>query len=333
MKKYIHLSDYEREQIAILLALKYTYSKIAELLERNLTTISREIKRNSTDGVYLGFSAHLQAKKRQRYTSRKKTKIDSGSEIEKFIIEKLRVRWSPMQISIKIAETTDMSISHETIYQYVYIQCKGELKKELISYLRQRKPLRKSRKGEVEKRGTIPNMISIHQRPLEVEDRNIPGHWEGDLVVGKDHKSAVGTLVERTTRYIIVVPLKAKDAESVRKAFEKAFKGLPEALKKTLTYDRGKEMTEHAKFTTATKMNVFFCDPHSPWQRGSNENTNGLLRGFFPKGTDFNKVTVKEIKWVQDCLNERPRQTLGFKNPKEKLNELILQHQKIALAS
>ena len=187
----------------------------------------------------------------------------------------------------------DVKISHETIYQYIYVQAKGELKKELISYLRQRKPKRKSRKGEVEKRGTIPDMISIHQRPAEVEDRNIPGHWEGDLVVGKDHQSAVGTLVERTTRYLIVVPLKTKDAESVRKEFAKALSTLPSCLTKTLTYDRGKEMTEHSKFTTTAQMKVYFCDSHSPWQRGTNENTNGLLRGFFPKGTDFNQVNKK----------------------------------------
>lgn len=333
MRTYHHLSDYEREQIAILLALKYTIIKIAELLNRSAATISREIRRNSQDGVYHGFSAHLQAKKRHRYTPRKQRKIEGGSDLEKFILEKLRTRWSPRQISIKIAEAMNTTISHETIYQYVYVQCKGELKKELISCLRQRKPLRKSRKGEVEKRGTIPNMISIHQRPAEVEDRNIPGHWEGDLVMGKDHKSAIGTLVERSTRYVIIVPLKEKDAVSVRKAFQKAFRGMPDSLKKTLTYDRGKEMTEHAKFTTATKMNVFFCDPHSPWQRGSNENTNGLVRDFFPKGTDFSTKSKKELQWVEDCLNERPRQTLGFKNPKEKINELILEHQKIAVAS
>jgi IS30 family transposase len=227
----------------------------------------------------------------------------------------------------------DVKISHETIYQYICVQAKGELKKELISYLRQRKPKRKSRKGEVEKRGTIPDMISIHQRPAEVEDRDIPGHWEGDLVVGKDHQSAVGTLVERTTRYLIVVPLKTKDAESVRKEFAKALSTLPSCLTKTLTYDRGKEMTEHAKFTAATQMKVYFCDPHSPWQRGSNENTNGLLRGFLPKGTDFNKDSKKDLLWAQEALSERPRGTLGYRTPKEKLNALILEHQKNVLLS
>ena len=217
-----------------------------------------------------------------------------------------------------------MQISHETIYQYIYVQTKGELKKELISYLRQRKPRRQSRKLETDKRGTIPDMISIHQRPEEVADRAIPGHWEGDLIIGKDHKSAIGTLVERSTRYLIITRLKAKAAESVRKAFSKAMKKLPECLARTLTYDRGKEMSEHKKFTVDTKMQVYFCDPHSPWQRGTNENTNGLIRDFWPKGTDFSAITPKQLLWVQEALNERPRETLNWETPKDRLNQLIL---------
>lgn len=333
MKTYKQLSETERETIFLLLYLGHTAKRIAEFLERSTSTISRELRRNSKDGEYSCLAAHRSALRRQSHTQRKPLKVTSGSAVEEYVLRKLRLRWSPRQISIKILEEMDVKISHETIYQYIYVQAKGELKKELISYLRQRKPKRKSRKGEVEKRGTIPDMISIHQRPAEVEDRNIPGHWEGDLVVGKDHQSAVGTLVERTTRYLIVVPLKTKDAESVRKEFAKALSTLPSCLTKTLTYDRGKEMTEHAKFTAATQMKVYFCDPHSPWQRGSNENTNGLLRGFFPKGTDFNKVSKKDLLWAQEALNERPRETLGYRTPKEKLNALILEHQKNALLS
>jgi len=169
-------------------------------------------------------------------------------------------------------------------------------------------------------------MIRISQRPVEVEDRIIPGHWDGDLIVGKDHKSAIGTLVERSTRYCLLVYLEEKDADSVRKAFAKKIKELPRDLTKTLTYDRGKEMTQHKKFTMATKMQVYFCDPHSPWQRGTNENTNGLVRGFFPKGTDFNLVTKEKLNWVQNALNERPRQTLEFNTPKETFNSLLLKY-------
>lgn len=174
-----------------------------------------------------------------------------------------------------------------------------------------------------EKRETIPDMISIHQRPPEVADRTVPGHWEGDLIIGKDHKSTVGTLVERTTRFLLIVCLQGKDAESVRKAFAKAMKQLPESLTLSLTYDRGKEMAEHKKFTMDTKIKVYFCDPHSPWQRGTNENTNGLVRDFWPKGTDFSKIPTKQIVWVQNALNDRPRQTLNWKTPRERMNKLI----------
>ena len=167
-------------------------------------------------------------------------------------------------------------------------------------------------------------MISIHERPKEVEDRIIPGHWEGDLIMGKDHKSAIGTIVERTTRTVILVPLKAKDAPSVRKAFAKELKTLPSQITVTLTYDRGTEMSEHKLFTKETNMQVYFCDPHSPWQRGTNENTNMLIRDFFPKQTDFSKFTRKEIKHVQKLLNERPRKTLDWSTPKEKFKELLL---------
>ena len=205
----------------------------------------------------------------------------------------------------------------------MYLLPKGELRKELISYLRQKKRLRKNRKHSIDQRGKIPDMISIHERPKEVEDRIIPGHWEGDLIMGKNHKSAIGTIVERTTRSVILVPLPAKDAPSVRKAFAKELKTLPSQMTLSLTYDRGKEMTEHQLFTKQTKIKVYFCDPHSPWQRGTNENTNMLIRDFFPKQTDFTKFTLKEIKHVQKLLNERPRKSLDWDTPKRKFKELL----------
>jgi IS30 family transposase len=225
-----------------------------------------------------------------------------------------------------------MSVSHETIYQYIYVQAKGELKKELISMLRQHKPKRQKRGMELEKRGTIPDMISIEQRPAEVADRSVPGHWEGDLIVGKDHKSALGTLVERSTRYLLLVHLEGKDAESVRKAFAKKLQSMPRDLKRSLTYDRGKEMAQHKQFTVSTKMQVYFCHPHSPWQRGTNENTNGLVRDFFPKGTDFTKVSKQEVSKIQRWINERPRETLNDKTPIEAIKEL-LSNINVALAS
>lgn len=328
MLKYCRLSGAEREFIMVSLVLGKTYRVIAGEINRNISTISRETAFYRIDNdVYSAKIAHEDA---LYFRTRKRwgTKIDCKKELVNFIHEKLRLKWSPMQISktLKKQFPADpaMNVSHETIYTYLYMLPKGELRKELISHLRQEKKLRQNRKGVTEKRGTIPNMISIHERPAEVADRIIPGHWEGDLIMGKDHASAMGTIVERTTRTVILVPLKAKDALSVRKAFAKELKTLPEQMRLSMTYDRGKEMSQHQLFTKETKMQVYFCDPHSPWQRGTNENTNMLIRGFFKKGTDFNTLTRKNIKDVQHMLNERPRATLNWDTPKEKFTELLV---------
>lgn len=216
-----------------------------------------------------------------------------------------------------------MQVSHESIYTYIYILPRGELRKELISYLRQGAEGRRRRKRDTDERGKIPNMVSIRERPQEAAARTVPGHWESDLLVGKENKSAIGTLVERTTRTTILVPLSAKDAETVRKEFAKAVKKLPKEACKSLTHDRGTEMSQHELFTRQTKVQVYFADPHSPWQRGTNENTNGLIRQFFPKKTDFSIVSKKELKYVQNLLNERPRKTLNWKTPKESFEELL----------
>jgi IS30 family transposase len=332
MIKYQRINSDEREVIAILKSHNYPAKRIAELIERSVSSVTRELKRNSQSGVYRAFPAHYKAGERQRYTHSRKRKIDTDETMRSLILEKLRLFWSPKQISTWLKTEMEKEISHEAIYQYIYLLGRGELKKELISCLRQRKPLRQNRKGVTEKRGTIADMITIHERPEEVADRTVPGHWEGDLIMGKDHKSAIGTIVERQTRYVLLVKLKEKDAKSVRKAFAKKLKELPESLRKTMTYDRGKEMAEHKKFTLATGIKVYFCDPHSPWQRGTCENTNGLIRNFFPKGTDFGTVTKDKLQWVQEALNERPRETLQYKTPKQKLNLLISEHQNFALA-
>jgi IS30 family transposase len=220
-----------------------------------------------------------------------------------------------------------MRISHEAIYQYIYVLPRGSLKKELITALRQERKYRRKRNGRkqpsAETRGKIANMLSIEERPAEVADRTVPGHWEGDLILGKYKRTALGTLVERTTRTTILVPLKAKDAASVRRAYVRALRTLPKSLTKTLTYDQGKEMSQHQKFTIATDIKVYFAHPASPWERGTNENTNGLIRQYFPKGTDFSKVSVAEIKRVQHELNDRPRKVLGWKKPDEVFNQLV----------
>jgi IS30 family transposase len=247
-----------------------------------------------------------------------------------YVIEKLKGEWSPEEISkrlkIEYAWDMDMQVSHEAIYQYIYVLPRGELKQLLIKGLRQeRKHRRAQKRGDTaETRGKIANMLSIEERPAEVAERSVPGHWEGDLILGKYKHSALGTLVERTTRYTILVPLgEHKDAASVREAYAEAFKSLPAELKKSLTYDQGKEMSEHEQFTIDTGIQVYFAHPGSPWERGTNENTNGLIRQYFPKGTDFTQVSKEEILEVQRKLNDRPRRALGYLKPDEVINQLV----------
>jgi IS30 family transposase len=325
-KTYKRLTSDEREIISQHLSQGTPIAEIAKQLCRSHSTISREVHVSRCMGKpYKAFQAQLEANTRasQRHHCRK---LDHPG-LWKFVRERLTLRWSPTQISIMlIQEFPDdpaMRVSHETIYTYIYLLPKGALKKELIRYLRQHKKLRKNRKRSTEQRGVIPDMISIDERPPEVADRSVPGHWEGDLLMGKNHQSALGSIVERTTRSLILVPLKAKDAMSVRKAFARELKSLPQQMKLSMTYDRGKEMTEHVLFTKHTNMKVYFCHPNSPWERGTNENTNMLIRDFFPKGTDFSKLLRKEIKHVQRLLNERPRKTLLWKTPKEAFNSLL----------
>ena len=217
-----------------------------------------------------------------------------------------------------------MQISHEAIYLYIYLHSKKELKNLLISELRQKRKYRGNVRRGTDKRTTIKDPVRIDERPEEVKARLIPGHWEGGLIMGKDRSGAIGTLVERTTRTIIIVPLKAKDATTVRKAFEKEFQSVPKQMKKTLTYDNGTEMAQHKLFTKNTKIQVYFTHPYSPWERPTNENSNGLVRDYFPAGTDFSTIPKARLKEVQNQLNERPGHVLGYKTPKEVFEEMIL---------
>jgi transposase, IS30 family len=322
-----HLNIYEREQISIGFAQYLSRREIAKKLNRHHTTISRELNNNGK--WYHKYSACIanerafEIKKRPRRFK----KIENNEKLKKYIHDKLELRWSPEQIAQvlkrRYPNNTHMRVSHETIYTYIYLLPRGELRKELISYLRQGSEGRRRRYRTTEQRGKILNMVSIHERPEESKGRTIGGHWESDLIVGKDHASAIGTIVERTTRTTLIVPLKAKDAETVRISFSKAVKHLPKEIMKSITHDRGHEMSQHELFTKDTKIQVYFADPYSPWQRGTNENTNGLIRQFFPKGTDFNIVSNREIKHVQKLLNERPRKVLNWKTPKEAFRELI----------
>jgi len=324
--KTSRLSIEEREKIFYYLAQHRSYREIGTLLGRSHTTISREVKRNITEGEYSPSVAENRAIRRYKSSGRRR-KIDMNDQLFEEVFQRFFQKWSPEQISGylkgKYKGNLQMQISHESIYQYIYAKAKGELKKHLVKYFRQQGRKNKNRKLFHEKRGQIPDAISIHDRPKEVEDRQVPGHWEGDLIMGRNHKSALGVLVERTTRYLFLVPLKAKKAKDVREGFAHQFAEVPEELKMSLTYDRGKEMVQHKIFTEDTKIPVYFADPHAPWQRGSCENTNGLVRDFFPKGTDFSKVSYEEIKHVQDMLNERVRKTLQWKSPEFMFNQLI----------
>jgi IS30 family transposase len=325
--KYVRLTEFERDLIGKMLYAGKGIRFIANELLRSPSTVSREIKKYSPVFIcYVSSVAQDESNVRSAQRNHRR-KIDKDKRLWPFIQSKLKLRWSPDQISKTLRKyfpnEKSMQVSPESIYTYLYVLSRGELKKELLGYLRQKGRLRKNRKLSVEKRGSIPDMISIEERPAEVADRSIPGHWEGDLIMGKDHQSALGTIVERTTRTVVLVPLKTKDAESVRKSFAKEMKNFPKQMTLSLTYDQGKEMSEHKLFTKDTEIQVYFCHPSSPWERGTNENTNGLIRQYFPKGTDFSKVTRKEIKSVQDMLNERPRAVNDYDTPKERMALLL----------
>jgi len=308
----------ERETLFKLLAQKIPIVEIAKFSNRHRSAIYKEI--NRIPGDYSPSVAQNDANLKSM-NSKKNIKLQN-EELQKFVKEKIFEYWSPEQISgrLKLLYPNDkkMNISTETIYQFIY-NLKNEVEKtQLIKYLRRRKKKRYSRKNKKKKRETIPNIKSIHERPKSIEKRTDIGHWEGDLIIGKDHRSAIGTLVERKTRFTIIVALpNGKTSETVVKAFIDEFKRLPLCLKKSLTYDRGTEMSYHSRLTTQTGIIVYFADPHSPWQRGSNENTNGLIRSFFPKGTDFSNYSEKAFEKVQNFLNNRPRKVLNYLTPNE----------------
>jgi IS30 family transposase len=254
--------------------------------------------------------------------------MDINLPLKHYVLEHLDQLWSPEQIAkrLKILYPMDMAmqISHESIYSYLYVLPRGALRKELVRCLRRKHINRRPHGGKSRRNcASIQDYLSIEERPAEVADRTIPGHWEGDLLMGHNNGSALGTLVERTTRMTFLVQLKDRDATTVRETFAKEFKHLPKGLKRSLTYDQGQEMAEHKLFTKSTQIQVYFAHPHSPWERGTNENTNALIRQFFPKGTDFSKVPLKNIKQAQDMLNDRPRKTLGFLTPHEVFGKLL----------
>lgn len=330
IKKYHRLTLEEREEISRMLALNCSFRSIARHLNRSVSAVSREVNRGAENKWC--YRAVRSSERARRNASRKRSgdrKLANNGHLRLVVHKKLHLRWSPEQIANYLKqeypEDENMQVSHEAIYTYLYALPKGQLKKELLICLRRERKYRRKR-NRLNKRGLerpIEDMLSIEERPQGVADRIIPGHWEGDLITGKYSRSHLGTLVERTTRATILVPLKNKSAEVVRDSFAKEIKKLPKQMRLTLTYDQGREMTEHKLFTKDTEVQVYFAHPRSPWERGTNENTNGLVRQFFPKGTDFHKLPRRKIKHVQNLLNSRPRKTLNWRTPHEVFHELL----------
>ena len=326
MAQYHRLSLVEREELSRMLAAGSSLRAIGQTLSRAPSTLSRELARHHASPVTYRAVAADQRAQRWAHQPRKPRKLAIQPRLRTAVFTLLAQRWSPEQIARglpqRYPDEPTMRISHEAIYTYLYVLPRGTFKRELVRYLRRRHRFRRPRKVRLSSR-PIQDLISIDERPAEVADRTVPGHWEGDLLVGHANASALGTLVERTTRFTLLVPLKAKDAATVRQAFARELRTLPAQLRRSLTYDQGPEMREHRLFTKQTKMRVYFAHPHSPWERGTNENTNGLLRQFFPKGTRFTRLSRSEIKRVQVMLNDRPRKILNWHSPAHAFHHLL----------
>jgi transposase, IS30 family len=314
----------DREEITVGLHAGQSFTQIAGRLGKEVSTVSREVAANGGRTGYRAWRAHERAREQAR---RPKTPKLTCPQLAAQVTVWLAEWWSPVQISARLRTEFPgdpmMRVSHETIYQALYVQGRGELRRELARCLRTGRAKRRAR-GRGENTGQIKDMVLISQRPAEATDRAVPGHWEGDLIIGKDCKSAVGTLVERTTRYVLLLHLPSgRDAHQVEQAMRQAITALPAELARTITWDQGKEMAYHADFTITTGIPVYFCDPHKPWQRGSNENTNGLLRQYLPKGTNLSVHSAEDLARIAQSLNNRPRKTLGFMKPSEKLAEFL----------
>lgn len=321
--QYKQIDYQERETIAHGVESGLSMRAIGRMLSRAPSSITREIERNAPGSPYSCRMAQQRCERRRRF-SRPPPKLVSGNALFDVITPLLRQHWSPQQIAAHLAKLHPSEpakrVSHETIYNVIYAHPKGELRKELIACLRMARFKRWPRSKGEDRRGQITDLLSIHVRPPEVEDRQFPGHWEGDLIKGKLNASAVGTLVERNTRLLILVKLPhphPASAAHVLQAFTDKLISIAQPMRKTLTYDRGKEMAFHRELALATGMAVYFCDPHSPWQRGTNENTNGLVRQYLPKGSDLSGYTQEQLDAIADEMNNRPRQTLGWASPIE----------------
>ena len=320
------LSTTEREEISRALAAGMSFRAISRRLQRAASTISREVGRHDGRQRYRAAAADARA---WRHAQRpKRCRLACVPPLRRVVADKLAADWSPEQIAgwlkVTYPEHPAMQVSHETIYRSLFVQSRGVLKKALLTHLRRRRTMRRSQHASNagQRRGEIVDAVSIRDRPAEVEDRAIPGHWEGDLVAGAAN-SHVATLVERQSRYLMLVRVAGKDTASVVRALTRQVQTLPRGLMSSLTWDRGTELAAHRRFTVATDVQVYFCDPQSPWQRGSNENTNGLLRQYFPKGRDVSMFSQSDLNRVARRLNERPRKTLGYKTPADMLATIV----------
>lgn len=348
-RKYTRLTFVEREEIGLAVAAQEPIRSIAKRLGRAPSTISREIKRNSSDGRnkyrpqfrfgapwrggplrrphYFPSAAQGRAQRNARRPHPRKlaTNTRLHAQVQTWLKDFLSPEQIARQLMMEFPDDLEMRVSHETIYQSIYVQGKGNLRRELHTCLRTGRALRHPRRRAGERRGRIPGMINISERPAEALDRAVAGHWEGDLILGSTESgSAIGTLVERSTRYAMLLHLPDNHtAEAVQNAIVAKMPRLPAMLRQTLTWDQGKEMANHAKITEAIDLDIYFCDPHSPWQRGTNENTNGLLRQWFPKGTDLSVFPEDYLDYVAAKLNNRPRKTLDWKTPAQRLDELL----------
>ena len=329
-QSYRQLQPEDRVTLASLKQQNYSVREIGRVLGRPASTISRELRRNTSGGQY-GSAAAQRACLQRRAQARPVCKLHNDTLLFGVVQHLLCQRWSPEQIALTMAriypQGHEYRVSHETIYNCIYAQPVGELRKELIACLRHAHNKRVPRSKGQDRRGQIPDMLSIHVRPPEVADRLFPGHWEGDLIKGEGNASAVGTLVERTSRLLILVKLphpKPASAANVLQAFSDKLNAIAQPMRQSLTYDQGREMAMHKQLTDKTGVAVYFCDPHSPWQRGSNENTNGLVRQYLPKGTDLSMYSQVQLDAIADQINGRPRKGLGVRSPLAVYRELLL---------
>jgi IS30 family transposase len=320
------LSTTEREEISRALAGGVSYRAISRRLRRAASTISREVRRHGGRGQYRASTADARAWRRAQRP--KPCRLACMPALRQIVATKLAADWSPEQIAgwlkVTYPEQPAMQVSHETIYRSLFVQSRGVLKKALVTHLRRCRTMRRSQHASTagQRRGEIVDAVPIRDRPAEIEDRAIPGHWEGDLLAGAAN-SHVATLVERQSRYLMLVRVAGKDTASVVRALTRHVQTLPQGLMSSLTWDRGTELAAHKRFTVATDVQVYFCDPQSPWQRGSNENTNGLLRQYFPTGTNLSTFSQSDLNRVARRLNQRPRKTLGYQTPADKLAAIV----------